>query len=68
MRQVNLVSKFIELSKERLLFADQDILNIVCKDNILFLKLKYNVLVKYRFVNFRQNDYNDFIKKHFTVS
>lgn len=67
MRQDNLVSKFIKLSKERLLFADQDILNISCKDNIKFLDLKYNVLVKYRFVNYKQNHYNEFIRKYFLI-
>lgn len=67
MRQDNLVSEFMKLSKERLLFADQDILNISCKDHIKFLDLKYNVLVKYRFVNYRQNHYNDFIRKYFSV-
>ena len=39
MRQDDLVSKFLELSIERLFFGDQDILNIVCKDNIKFLEL-----------------------------
>jgi lipopolysaccharide biosynthesis glycosyltransferase len=68
MRQDDLVSKFLELSKERLFFGDQDILNIVCKDNIKFLELKYNVLVKYRFVNHKQDHYNDFISKYFQVS
>ena len=68
MRQDNLVSEFIKMSKERLLFADQDILNITCKDHIKFLDLKYNVLVKYRFVNFRQNHYSDFVSKYFSIS
>ena len=68
MRQDNLVSEFLKMSKERLLFADQDILNISCKDKIKFLHLKYNVLVKYRFVNYRQNHYNDFITEYFRVS
>ncbi len=68
MRQDNLVSVFLNMSKERLLFADQDILNISCKDNIKFLDLKYNVLVKYRFVNYKLNHYNDLITAYFSVS
>ena len=68
MRQDDLTSEFMKMSKERLLFGDQDILNITCKDHIKYLDLKYNVLVKYRFVNFRQKHYNDFIRKYFSVS
>ncbi len=68
MRQDDLVSKFLELSKERLFFGDQDILNIVCKDNIKFLELKYNVLVKYRFVNHKQDHYSDFVSQYFQTS
>jgi lipopolysaccharide biosynthesis glycosyltransferase len=68
MRQDDLVSLFKELAKERFLFADQDIINISCKNNIKYLDLKYNVLVKYRFVNFKQNHYNDSICKYFTIS
>ena len=68
MRQDDLVSKFAKMSKERFLFADQDILNISCKNRIKYLDLKYNVLVKYRFANYKQNHYNDFICKYFTVS
>lgn len=66
-REDNLVRTFLDLAKERLIFADQDIINIACKDKILFLELKYNALVKYRFLNYKENHYSDFITKYFSV-
>lgn len=39
----NIHSKFKELSKLKLRFQDQDILNIVCKDRIHYLSLEYNM-------------------------
>ncbi|ADL35136.1 glycosyl transferase GT8 family [Butyrivibrio proteoclasticus B316] len=66
-REDNLIRDFLELSKEKLIFADQDILNIACKDKILFLELKYNALVKYRFLNYKEDRYAGFITKYFSV-
>ncbi|WP_292185480.1 glycosyltransferase family 8 protein [Butyrivibrio sp.] len=66
-REDNLVSRFLELSKERFLFGDQDVINIACKDKILYLDLKYNALVKYRFLSFKEKNYADFITKYFSV-
>lgn len=39
----NVHCKFIEWSKKKLRFQDQDILNIVCKDRIYILPLEYNM-------------------------
>ncbi len=39
----NLTEKFKELAKRKLKFQDQDILNIACKDRVLFLSLEYNM-------------------------
>ncbi|MBE5833124.1 MAG: glycosyltransferase family 8 protein [Butyrivibrio sp.] len=67
MRRDNVEERFLNLSDKRLLFADQDILNIVCRGKILFLELKYNALVKYRFINYKQRSYSSFITDHFAV-
>ncbi|MCR4832092.1 MAG: glycosyltransferase family 8 protein [Butyrivibrio sp.] len=67
MRRDKVEERFLDLSDKRFLFGDQDILNIVCKGKILFLELKYNTLVKYRFVNYKQKSYSKFITDHFTL-
>ncbi len=66
-REDNLVPRFLELAKGKLIFADQDIINIACKDKIMYLDLKYNALVKYRFLSYKENNYADFVTKYFTV-
>lgn len=67
MREANMVEQFMNLSHEKLLFMDQDILNICCSEHILPLSLKYNAMVKYRFVNFRMSKYQDFVTKVFPI-
>lgn len=42
-REDGLVAKFKEQAKRKLKFQDQDILNIVCKGNVKFLSLEYNM-------------------------
>lgn len=43
-RKSNLENKWIEMSKKDFFFVDQDILNITCKNRIVFLHPKYNVI------------------------
>lgn len=68
MREDNLNERFYELSGKKMLFCDQDILNIACKDMIRILPLKYNAMVKYRFLHYRLKSYNQKISKHFTIN
>ncbi len=42
-RAHKLTDKFKELAKRNLKFQDQDILNLACKDHVLFLPLEYNM-------------------------
>ncbi|MDR2600755.1 MAG: glycosyltransferase family 8 protein [Oscillospiraceae bacterium] len=46
-RDENLTPKFLELITKGYRYVDQDILNIVCYDRILFLPLKYNMFFSY---------------------
>ncbi len=39
----NMVEKFIKAIEKRYTIEDQDILNVTCKDRILYLPVKYNV-------------------------
>lgn len=43
MLQDKLVDKFRCLAKEKLKYQDQDILNLTCAENVLFLSMKYNM-------------------------
>ena len=45
-RKNNMTQKFIELSKTKYTFQDQDILNIACFGKILLLPPKYNVIAE----------------------
>lgn len=42
-RQDNLVARFRELAKRKLKYQDQDILNLSCSGQVLFLPMKYNM-------------------------
>lgn len=42
-REENLKEKYLELSKKKFIYQDQDIINLVCKDRILKLPVAYNV-------------------------
>lgn len=66
MRDEKVINSFIRISKSRLLFMDQDILNIVCYGKIYFLPLRYNAMVKYRFIHYRQKRYQDNVTKYFS--
>jgi len=67
MRDDNIEQQFMKLADKHLLFADQDIINIVCHGKIKLLELKYNTLIKYRFVNYKQKKYSNFITDKFSV-
>jgi len=67
LREDNVVSQFMDYSKSKLLFMDQDIINIVCEDKIVYLPLKYNALVKYRFLNYSVKSYLPDVSKYFGV-
>lgn len=43
LKNENMISQFKTWSKKKLRFQDQDILNIVCKERILYLSLEYNM-------------------------
>ena len=43
MRQHNLLPRFMELSKKKFLYMDQDILNLVCDNKIVFLPPYFNI-------------------------
>ena len=47
-RQDNMTTKFIELSKKNYSSQDQDVINIACYGRILTLPVKYNVMTKYK--------------------
>ena len=42
-RERNLREKYLELSKKKFIYQDQDIINLVCKGKILKLPVRYNV-------------------------
>lgn len=51
LRKINLFEQSIEIiekNKEHLKFPEQDILNIVCKDKVIYLDEKYNYITKIR--------------------
>lgn len=43
-REKALKDSYLGLSEKKFLFQDQDIINIVCKDKILFLEKRYNTI------------------------
>lgn len=67
LRRDNIVNEFIELSQKKMLFMDQDIVNISLQGKIKFLPLKFNALSKYRFTNYKFESYVDEINKVFTT-
>ncbi len=68
MRKDGLVDRFFELSDKKFLFCDQDIMNIVCHNKIRHLPLKYNAMVKYRFLHYRLKNYKEEITKYFSLN
>lgn len=46
-RQDNLTSRFMELSRKRLQSQDQDVLNVACIKRVHHFPLKYNLMIKY---------------------
>lgn len=56
MLQDKLVDKFRHLAQKKLKYQDQDILNLTCGDNVLFLPIKYNMTdYSYYFLNKERN-------------
>jgi len=47
MRKENIEEKWNKLSKEKFYAVDQDILNITCKNKVVFLPYKYNAVTNY---------------------
>lgn len=47
MREDKVVDKFIELLPFNMISQDQDIINSVCYERIVFLPFKYNLMIKY---------------------
>ena len=47
-REDNLTTKFLELSKKNYSSQDQDVVNVACFGKILVLPIKYNLMTKYR--------------------
>lgn len=68
MRKDNLVKSFLELSTKNFLFCDQDIINVVCHNKITFLPLKYNAMIKYRFLHYRLKNYKKEITDYFSTN
>lgn len=56
-RKRGLEAEWNELAKEKLYYQDQDILNITCRDAILYLPPKYN-----RLAYMEEEDYNRFVE------
>lgn len=67
MREDGIEQKFMEYAGKKLMFADQDIVNIVCHGKIRFLELKFNTIVKYTFVNYKQKHYSSYITDKFPI-
>lgn len=57
-RKRRLEEEWNELAKEKLYYQDQDILNITCRDAILYLPPKYN-----RLAYMEEEDYNRFVEE-----
>ncbi|MBP3476313.1 MAG: glycosyltransferase family 8 protein [Lachnospiraceae bacterium] len=57
-RRLQLERQWNELAKEKLYYQDQDILNITCRNKILYLPPKYN-----RLAYMDSNDYNRFVEE-----
>lgn len=57
-RKRGLEAEWNELAKEKLYYQDQDILNITCRDAILYLPPKYN-----RLAYMGEEDYNRFVEE-----
>ena len=57
-RKRGLEAEWNELAKEKLYYQDQDILNITCRDAILYLPPKYN-----RLAYMEEEDYNRFVEE-----
>lgn len=66
MRRDNLVASFLKLSTKNFLFCDQDIINVACHNKITFLPLKYNAMIKYRFLHYRLKKYKEEITNYFS--
>ena len=47
-REDNLTTKFLELSKKNYSSQDQDVVNVACFGKILVLPVKYNLMTKYK--------------------
>ena len=57
-RKRGLEAEWNELAKEKLYYQDQDILNITCRDAILYLPPRYN-----RLAYMEEEDYNRFVEE-----
>ena len=58
MRELNLEQQWADLSKIKMYYQDQDMLNISCKGQIYYLEAKYN-----RFAYFSDEEYQQFVRE-----
>lgn len=65
MREDKLVDKFCSYASIKLKYQDQDILNLCCKDNVLFLPIKYNMTdYSYYYLNVEREKIQSFLNEN----